>query len=1360
MKGCNSQNPQELGNLVRNKKALYNISSKQTQDETANFLGHTTDNFAKHEQQYKTKDLTASLATTITTRISDNYKKKNGDDFVFDQLDLYAAVGTFVHSLGEESLNYLVDATKDMTTDETLAFAGSLTWANVGKEIKAKMAPIAKDSGFTILTALSDAERNNLEAIFEGFKDVFVQINNKQRAINRRLNTNGKVKIFTEQILIDPKNDIGGTADVIALYSDNTAAVFDFKTKIPAKQYTDSSGNIITTDYITYHHKEKYKAQLGTIQKILISQYGVKQVVQSRIVPIQVNMGVDTDTGKYNNTITRVVVGAKQNPNLVQYAPLPELTGFKDLDEFLTDIEKRIKIYETKIKNNSKDKDYYKKKLEELQHAKQSILVKHSFNDLIKYGEELLKSIEGSKISDLDIEQLRDLKDELKSLTVLSRVTEEYRRALAVSIQNKDLITQIESAIRTLTESVSSRLFDVEQELYNKKLASKIEELTGYSIIDQSGNFIRFNDTGFLSKYANQLSQFDNPIFKAYRAILNETQHNTREKVNKLIQDVVSKDNELRNWMKANGKDEAWLVKSLIDTDPESQDADNLHSKLTSEFRKKIKDLRQSRDVDEITKIYEPSEKYAEYLAKEKVEKKAYFNKRYADSNTADLLYTRWLNHHDLTFFNGKPKHPDAWKKQLTRGKLKIKDSVIEANYSKEYNYIRSIPALNAYYDLFEKYNKEFRNILGVEYFNLPNNFLPNVRKSNIDRLLDNGIIKGTGEIVDNFMEELNVREDDMIFGEIDPETGALKKTIPKFFINPFKDKSGKLAVGEKSYDLTKSLIIFSKMAYNYEQMNQVEGVVLALRDFIAEKGEQIIKRGDSTMKDIVGNELASKMHGKDIEKIFQSFVDLYLYGVTVNPISDNSSGKYEKLILEAKQYFTLKSLGLGFIPAVGSFLAAKTQAAIEGFKGQVYTSEQYKKTMTFVHSERSKFHALYAFFDPMDVNYDFFSVDPTSKTGLGDPRERNVIKKYVNSRLLLRSFSAGDEFIDECILTSMAQNYYLDSDNKLRRMKHDEDRVTHKNRSIWALFKFDGENASFDISEAELKELKKDFRAAAQAAQSKIKGVIPEEDKAYWQTQIVGQVVMHFKSWMPGLLRERFGETKYNDALQLVEMGRFTAFRQELYDVDQLSIPVFMKDIVLPKVGQLLKHLVWYNGTKNNPRIRMSYENWLDNNPHYRGKISFDDFLLAQQSQMKALIIELRILLTMAMLVALLGADFDDDGKKFYQETWITRKLAAVLSKTNSEISFTYNPAEFAKMIKNPIPLAGLLTDAVNILANTYDETIDHTLGEKAPLPFHKPQKNDKAGAFYYSSKLIPGLGQGSKFFELFGNNNEAVAQ
>lgn len=1356
-----SDDPEAINNLVKNGGILFNPHANQTQSETSTNFSLTTANFTKVDNRYQTKDAGARLEKTITTEIGKKYKQYDNTTTDERTSEIRMGVGTYVHALNEGIMKDLIDRTNDLDTDATVSYLQNVKWNDVSREMATKLLSIKNDLGFKVRGKVLEADRDNLEALFNGAKEVLLQVHNYQKYQNQRLKSNGKAQIFIEQILIDPKRDLGGTADMIALYADNTASVFDFKTKMPHKQYVDEKGELISSDYMTYNDKERFKMQLGSIQKILKDQYGVKQVVQSRIVPIQLNMNRIYDEAGLpvlDTTINQIYYGKNQSPFLTQYAPLPELTGFKDLDAFLTDIEKKIKTYEAKKKSDYKNKEYYQQKVTDLQRAKQDILVKHSFNDLTTYVEHLLEKTTPELLADFDIVKLRETKNELQALTLVAGATYEYKKAITANSKNEVIVSNIEATVRAMSAAIQERLIDVENELYNKRIVDAVKELTGYSITDQSDRFIKFQEEGFCGKYFNNLSEFENPIFKAYKKLLEDAQYDTRESVKETITDVISIDNKLRVWMKANNKDDKWLASVLIDQNQDSRNADNLFDKLDPEFRQALYDAKNHRNAAKLVEYYEPRKTWAAWFETEKVEQLEYYNRQYPTGKIAQKNYDNWLAKNDLSLdAKGNPVYPNAWVAQSET--LRLKKSVADANESKEYKYIKSVPELLAYYNMFEKYNNKFRKILNVDFRELPSNFLPNIRKSNIDRMLDNGFIKGSKEVFNNLMEELNVREDDMMYGEIDPETGSMRKTIPRFFINPFKTTNGFVDVGEKSYDLTKSLILFSKMAYNYENMNKIEGTVLAMRDLFVEKGEQVIKRGGKPLTDFVGNELASKIAGKDIEKIFQSYVDLYLYGVSVNPISESSSGKYEKLILAAKQYFTLKSLGLGFIPALGGFLAAKTQAAIEGYKGQIYTGKQYKNAIKYSASERPKFLALSAYFDPMAVHYDFFSIDADSRSLLGDPRERNPIKKYVNSRLLLRPYSAGDEYIDEVILAGMAQNYYLDANNELRRMHNDEERELHKNRSIWSLFNYDGEHGSLaKLTKEEEREVIKKFRLAAQAAQSKIKGTIPEEDKAYWQTQLLGQLVMQFKSWMPGVLKERFGKTKYNDALMLVQMGRLTALNQELYNEDQLGILEYMKSIVLPKMGELAKHLVWYNGSKNNSRIKLAYENWLNNSPQYRGVVSFEEFLDAQQKQMKALILELRIILTFAMLVAMLGSDWDDDGKKFYQEMWATRKLVAVFSKVQQEISFAYNPTEFANMVKSPLPMAGVLVDATKIISNTYDEGLDLIFGEKTSLPFHKAQKKDNTPIAFYSSKLIPGFSQVSRLLDVFGKEADPL--
>jgi hypothetical protein len=1349
---CKATNTEELINIVQAGKALYNTKKNQSQQDTVNNLQHTQDNFEKIQSKYTIKDTTVQLATTITTEISKKYNAKfnrKETEESIKNLNTRASIGTMIHSVNEHITKLIYNTIKDKSVAEAMAYLASMDYNTYEASVKSFVNQLKQDD-----PRIKDVNFNNinqLKSLFEGSRETLQQIYSQQSYINKRLKTDGVPVLLMEQILIDPKTNIGGTADLIAIFSDNTAAVYDYKTKIPYQKYVDKDGKIMSSSYMTYNDKEKYKKQLGTIARILEKNYGVSKVVKSRIIPIQINAKFNGATSLLSNSIDDIYYGVKQNEFLNQYAPIPELTGFKDLDEFLKHIDKNIKNLENKIKSDKINRESLREQLEALENSRQSILTRHSFNDLLDYANTLLEKSTKDNLEKMSIEELRFIKDQLSSLTLLARSTYEYRQALDPDT-HKEIIKDIEVTVQALSTEISDRLQDVEQELYYNRVANTVKQLTGYSILDQSGRLIPFNEEGFTGKIFNQLSQFDNPIFKTYRKLLDDAQYESKKNTLEAIDNIVEIDNNLRNWMKKNGKDEAWFVKTFINTDPKSPNVDNLHHKLSKEFIESTKKLKDTKDVNEIINMYKPLENYENYYTESYNRELEKLNKRFENNqDKIDYFMNQWINENDLSLKDGKPVHPDAWLNYYMKDKLQLKQETIAKNYSPEYQYINSIPELKAYYDMFESYNSKFRKLLGVEYFKLPNSFLPNIRKSNIDRLMDNGMIKGTKEVFNNLMEELDVREDDMMFGELDENLEGLKKTIPRFYLNPFKDKDGNVIVGEKSYDLTKSLILFSKMAFNYEQMNRIEGTVLAMRDLLSEKAEQFIKRGDNVLRDsLVGTELAAKIKGKDIEKIFESFVDMYLYGVSIQPISEDSSGKFEKLIMEAKQYYTLKALGLGFIPAAGSFIAAKTQAAIEGMKGQIYTKDQYKKAMTYAYKDREKFLALTAFFDPMDIKYQFFAVDPKGSS-FGDPRERNKIKKYVNSRMLLRAFSAGDEFIDEVILAAMAQNFYIDDDGAVRRMRSDEDREQYKDRSVWNLFDYKDGEAKLKIPEDQVKEVIKTIKSAAQAAQSKIKGVIPDSDKAYWQSQIVGQVVMHFKSWMPGLLRERFGKEKYNDALQMLDMGRVVAFRREMYTDDKLAFGEYMSTILLPKMIELGKHLVWYNGSKNNPRIRLAYDNWINNNPQYKDKVSFDDYLEAQQSQMKSLIIELRILLTFALIIALLGADFDDDGKKMYQEMWATRKVAAIIGKVNQELSFSYNPKEFAKMIANPIPTAGLLVDGIKAISNTYDTTIDLTLGQKFPLPFHKPQEQDKTGMLYYSSRFIPGGYHIGKLFEIF---------
>ena len=655
---------------------------------------------------------------------------------------------------------------------------------------------------------------------------------------------------------------------------------------------------------------------------------------------------------------------------------------------------------------------------------------------------------------------------------------------------------------------------------------------------------------------------------------------------------------------------------------------------------------------------------------------------------------------------------------------------------------------------MFEKYNQHFRQTLGVEYSKLPNNFLPNIRKTASERLSEFGAFHGTKSSIQDFFKDFSVREDDKSYDDSFNE----RKEIPIFFLNRFKNADDSLNVGEKSYQFGRSLALFAKMALNHQHLEMVQAEILALQSFLGDHAEQIVQQRGKNLTDRLGNTLSEKLNKTDIPKVFDSFVDMYLYGVNIKPELLDKSGKAEKILLKAKEYFTLKTLGLNVIAATGSFLSAKTQTIIEGNKGIIYTKADYYESLKDSYVNREKFLAINAFFDPMGHRLNNPRLSGEKQYGerfYADPTMKGWVNKYVNSRTLMNSFSIGDQYIEEVILASMAKNFYVDESGVLKRIKFDTQKKEFENRTVWNLFSYSKEDgAKLNLSPEQLQNVFEAFRSAVQAGQSRIKGTIPEEDKAYWQSQIMGQMVMHFKSWVPGIMFERFGKVKYDHRIDSIYMGKYVALGQEFKNPDKLAAKEYFRQIVFPKIGQFAKHLLLFGkfGKLNNKEAKLfAYIQWLDLNPHYKNKVTFEEFDDIQQKQLRSMMQELRVILLFAVLTLMLGFDWDDDGEKDYKKYLLTRKLMSVLYKVQQEMAFTYNPLDFANMIKNPIPSVGLISDVWKTVANTGDEMLDVLFGEERLIG---GTTDDKQPIFYNSHKFIPGAAGFTRLFDFFNDN------
>lgn len=1304
----NCKTKEDLISAVENKNILFVTRHGDSQDQVAERLELINRSIEKVDGKYQLGNI--KFKTTVTTEAGkiNKFKTITGNESVYEQ---QALAGNFLHNIIEDVVLQLSERLKPMSVKSGIIFLKSIN----------SIDDISLEGLKKIETAYDlTLDPASIENVIRGAQSILLEVYRKQLQINTRTKTEGVPKIFTELQILDPKNSIGGTIDFLALLSDNSVILRDYKTKVNKK------GKLVS-----WFDEQKYSFQIGSYMKILKSVYGVTGGSQ-RILPIRMSMAFNQKAKKLGKKISNVLFPG-QAEDVTPYIPFSESTGFKGLDQLLANITSKIVRLESQIKT-AENKEDIESRINILEKAKREVLLNHSFDSLVLSAETLINQVYTNDLRSMNVETLLEIKSELLMLGEIGKLSYEYRQYIK-DTNNTERANKMESQITNVLGKIEDTLEYVNSVLLNEKAVQFIEAKTDLNLTDQLGNILPFVQEGMFGKYFYQLSQYDNPAFQTLRTLLNEANHNKREELQKIFDEVQSTENEVLKFLESQGKSYKDLYDIFVDPS-----TGNFYSRWSKNYATKYFDA----SAEELPNFLDVPEEFNEWYntkLKNLQDTLANDDKLSDADRNSQIAFFKIKNSLELNK-NGTPKYPQAWE----RHKAKLKHKNIE--FSNEFNQIQSIPQLLKYYEMFEKYNKYFRDILGVEYSNLPNNFIPNIRKDLAERIDTLGIASGIMSNMNDFIRQFNINEEDRdLNGQFDE-----RKSIPIFFLNPFRNKEGEISVTEKSFQLSRSLMLFANMALNFREMNNIEAHVQMLRDFLAERGEELLTKKGKLQKDMVGNTIVQKLD-LDMLNIFDRYVDMYLYGISVQPTLLDKDGKLEKALMTAKNYFSLKSLGFNVVAAGGSFLAAKYNVLVEGNKGIIYTKSDYLNSFKLSANEREKFLALNAFIDPMGhrVRDPQLSEKTYGELSIGDQSKRGFINQYVNSRLLMRPFSLGDEYIDEHILVSMAQNFYVDFKGNLRRFKNhtinddgtintsDVEREKFKGRTVWDLFSYENGNANFKLDQDVQKKVIISFREAVQAGQSKIKGTIPEEDKAYWQSQIIGNLMMQFKSWMPGIMFERWGKVKFDPRIDSLYMGKFTALYQEFKSPESMMRATWFKEIFLPKLWALTKQLATFGYYKKTDvyQKQMLFAEWLDNHPQYKDKVTFEDFYIIQQQQLKSAMREMRVLIAFSLIIALLAGDWDDDGQRDYRKYLLTRKLIALLNKMNQEMAFVYNPNDLASMVKTPLPMMGLVTDTTHAIANTVDELLDVPFGEERLIG---GQIKDKTQIGYYSHKLVPG--------------------
>jgi len=1182
---------------------------------------------------------------------------------------------------------------------------------------------------------LSPASWKNLQ---NGVKSVVDQANNLQT----RINPEGKATFLTEAMIHDPDKDIAGSLDMVVIFSDRTAARYDWKFMNMKKQKV--KGKWMYPELISAVKEDSFDLQASEYDRILRDVYKVKKIRQSRVIPANVQY-VKNSKKQMTSDIDSLTMGG-ESAHLQQVPLADEQLSFNvKLNSLLTSLQglkSQVKVVAQKDYKNEKLQKRYedlRKQVRALQLSEDIVPVLQSAIQLLKGFEKHVGIHDPENDLYLNDEQLYDYK---KHLELYSNLIE-YTRSTKKADKTKSDIDKVNASVINAISDIDNMLFERVQTLAEAAGIGRIATKEGDDWIP-----IAQKEVGFTGRLMTYLSRFKHPVMKLLSNSINEINDSVRENVTELDREVSVHKKALLEWGRQNGYDANEITKFIIN--PRTGD---LLGRYTKELYEKQEQAIVDEDVAWMKLNFHMSAESKKRFEEVRKERFANLDTIYADNDkTRSIKKQQWLSKYDLS-------RDSAW---LNRDNwfLSVKES--SKWESNEWKFVRANKPLADFYDFHKEKMIEFGKLIPGE---IRPNFVGNIHKDMIDQLGENGLFskeswKGTAA---SFFQSFQVREGDSTFGMVDPETNRKIFTVPVLFTDPIYDRYGKVDPSQKSTDLLKNLMLFGRMAYNHDASKKQEAKINMMREVLMKTPHLSVDRYGRPEKK-AGEELGVKGINTTVET-FDAFVNYYLYGQKVQG-SDSileskaiewinkalaktgaskevqefigmSGNKVAKTVLG---YYSARLLSFNVISAGGGFLGALGNTFITGTKQNHYTNAQIIEMSRKWATRDEKLKTAIQFFDVSQEDMNYLRANNQSLN--------NLAKVFTmdNAFILQRKV---DDLIDYFTLGAMMKSYGIDSEGKIKKLS----RIKGSTTSLWDIAKI--EDGKFTIEGTDKKELNR-FRRAVKKIAARNKGNASHEDINLIKTTIIGQALMQFKNWMPAMINERFEKGRYDEDLDEIELGRFRVAFGEIFHTGFIPI---LKNFI--NLGVEIAALGIFNNNESGKGTNL-FSNNMNNamSKHYFTKFLKENLELLEthteeelfalyvetrKQQLRAFAAELRAyalsFAALAGVVAAYSSEEDDD-------TWWFKKLFKITDRMQLELGVFINPYEYTKIAQNFIPIIGLALDTFSWVGNTLDEMADIFVPGEG---FFREKKRDRHPQFKYTLKAIPSVKGVADFFFFF---------
>lgn len=1172
-----------------------------------------------------------------------------------------------------------------------------------------------------------------------------------------------KLKEYAKQLIASyPKGTrfLIETKVVNAKVKGMLASTVDFKAIVPVEKadgtktfkidnfdWKFTSINKEKTEDIPWFKKKEWGAQMGEYVKMDYS-YGAKQenMRLARMIPFILNYSYvksgDRASGVFPSSIEIGKVDSKTETNLY-LLPVPvvsESTGNKEVDKLLQSLRNEYEnLYSKPVAPGEKSAKY--RRLNELSKAIRVLHLKLDFEPLrlvganfLKSAEKSIKSLDGLDYTTLDKagieEKMKELIEIQKSAvkygsldkTLISYVSREN-----MSDEEKKTLTALEllgaSTGRMLNELQRLQKDFVVQYALKQGITT---EKTKLSILEAE------REVNALAKSFIEASKLDSKIINLAANMLMNAQSEVSMSIAKLAKEYGPK-------LLALEKEAAAQGKSAFDMIGEQSSTLRLIRKIDKKFWTAFEEAKKSKDrqfflnnmdlarynelaqkelqsqIDEINNsVFSTIPDDNESMKKARIEKA---------KNTFNIESDKFAGFEDYDF------------SRLFR------ETMLESkHYSPEFIQMSRNKAALDMWTFMTALNERAR---AAGMLDDTNSFFPLMEASLLQKLSQSS--DGTVDVLkDFFRDQYTVRiNEEQTYSRLDPETGKVKKQVPKLFTRTDKD------VTKLSKDLNRVLSLWTRALLQYESSRQMENTLLTLHSVEKAKGHIVMEGKNIIFEGGVPKvELSSNKNAELLETI----IDDGIYGIQENlnsmgnVVMDVAVGKLKKgteeekqqKVLKTKKFFQTSNLltqslavGLKSLVAIPNYMGYHFQQFINA--GNFYKSREFEKnhlrilTNQISTIDKAMMHVL------VPLNED------VAKQEMRDIAWKQGTMKWIGTWTFQDVMMSTNAFPEKLLQLTNAKTM---NDNSMV--------VDGKIVNIRQYLKAKDRETKYKMSESERKALEKTFESRVKElketkALSKIARiendelVIPGVDNselARYRTSIVeysrnlnGQMsqsnkadyrrdtlfksFMMFKNWIPKQVMLRTLDIKKNPELGQWEYGRARAFVKTWAHLGLTGI-FRMRDVMLGTekglaiMDEILEEKRQAHLKSTGQELEITNEEFYD---MMRKELS---------SQMKELGLLISLIgLIIAAKIAAPKKDEDLYTKNQYKY-W-----AKAINKISDEIAFYYNPASFESITRGSVlPQLGLLIKSEQIINHVSKQTYGWATDDEATQKNAHPTK------------------------------------